>query len=64
MSFSKANKRSRLKRRRKEARRPLQSKPTPKEAMGIIADLAEPKKNHWEQALADLAKPQTVRLQS
>jgi hypothetical protein len=55
MSFSKANKRSRLKRRRKEARRPPQ-KPTPKESIGILADLAEPKKNHWEQALQDLAK--------
>ena len=61
---SQQNKRTRLKRRRKEARRPLQSKPTPKESIGILADLAEPKKSHWEQALADLAKPQTVRLQS
>jgi hypothetical protein len=56
MSFSKANRRARLARRRKEARRPLQSKPTPKESIGILADLAEPKKSHWEQALQDLAK--------
>ena len=64
MSFSRANKRARLHRRRKNARRPLQSKPTPKESIGILAGLSEPKKSHWEQALADLAKPQTVRLQS
>jgi len=55
MSFSKANRRTRLKRRRKEARRHLQ-KPTPKEFIGILAGLAGPKKNHWEQALQDLAK--------
>jgi hypothetical protein len=56
MSFSKINRRTRLKRKRKNARRPLQSKPTPKESIGILADLAEPKKSHWEQALQDLAK--------
>jgi len=49
---SQQNRRTRLKRKRKNARRPV-AQPTPLAAIGLIGALAQPSKVAWDQALAE-----------